>query len=538
MTLLDTLRRRLAAFSALIILAGCGGSGPLAVNGGVGSGGTGISWGSVTGFGSLLVDGVRYDSATGTYLAGTETSESAATTAMSVDLGNQLQIELDAQGKPATVQVDAALIGVAGSIDAALGRFVVNGMTVRTNTNLAAGPVTYYSGMDGFGPGLDGSMLEIHGIHGIDGANHGFIQATLVRRLPLSTQVRRITGRVEALDTLARTFRIGGMSIDYTTATRLLPSASALANGALVNVWSTTPESSGRIAAEVIRVRTLEGLSGSARISGLVSSLSAGHFMLSGIPVDASLPALATHVAALVDGDYTIVTGSIRGGEVVASGLASARSQPEAVELHGTISAYVSNARFLVRGVAVDASLASFPDGPIPSSNADDTYVEVTGRVVANKVDADTVRVLRGVPEGVTVEHNGTVSGLSGRTFTLTLRDGSTRAVTLAANASFEDGSSDRLVNGANVEIEATSTSTGLLAYSVEFRNLDASDDDKLETRGLAYDVSGTRFSVNGLVIEINGQDASGLAEGVEVEVHFVQSGGLYLATEISVEDD
>ena len=67
MTILEALRR-VAAISTLILVAGCGGGGgPLAQNGGVGSGGTGISWGSVTGFGSVLVDGAGYSSASGTY---------------------------------------------------------------------------------------------------------------------------------------------------------------------------------------------------------------------------------------------------------------------------------------------------------------------------------------------------------------------------------------------------------------------------------------------------------------------------------------
>ena len=538
MTILEALRR-VAAISTLILVAGCGGGGgPLAQNGGVGSGGTGISWGSVTGFGSVLVDGAGYSSASGTYLAGSESAESTTTTAMSVDLGNQLQISLDADGKPATVKVDAALIGQARALDTALGRFVVNGVSVRTNTSAAAGPVTYYSGFDGFGPELDGSMLEIHGVYGVDGSNHAYIQASLVRQLPSTTQVRRITGRVDNLDTAARVFKLGDMFIDYDATTTTLPSAAALAEGAVVNVWSPVPESAGRLAARVVRVRTLQGLSGKGRIAGLVSARSASRFELSGVPVDASLAALAGTVAGLIDGDYVIATGTISGDGLIAEQLVSARLKPEIVELRGTIGAFVSTASFLLRGVAVDASKASFPNGPIPSGDPNGTYVIVSGRIEANKVLAEVVEVSRSVPTGSTVEYTGTVSGLSADTFVLTLRDGTTRAVTLAPNASFEDGAVDRLVDGATVEIEATSASSGLVAYSIEFRTLKSAELDELETRGRAYDVSASRFSVNGVVIEINGQDSRGLANGVEVEVHFVQSGSLYLATEISVEDD
>lgn len=533
----DTLRR-LAAISTLILLAGCGGGGPLAQNGGVGSGGTGISWGSVTGFGSLLVDGATYSSATGNYLAGTETTESSAETAQSVDLGNQLQISLDSEGKPQTVRIDAALVGPANTLDLALGRFVINGVSVRTNTDRSAGPVTYYSGLDGFGSGLDGAMLEVHGVHGVDGANRDYIQATLVRQIASSTRLRRTTGRIEALDAGAREFRIGGMLIGYDPAASILPAGAALVEGAVVNVWSSNPASGGRLDASVIRVRSLQGLSGSARVSGIVSALAGNRFTLAGVPVDAGHQALAATLAGLVNGDYVVAAGTISGSELVATELITARSRPQAVELRGTVRSYVGNAHFLVRGVTVDASLASFPNGPIPGGASDDTYVVVSGQVVANKVMADSVSVLPSIPAGRTVEQSGTVSGLSGGAFVLTLRDGGTRAVTLAANASFEGGASSRLVNGANVEIEATSTSTGLIAYSVEFRSLEAGSGSELETRGRAYDVSATRFSVNGLVIEINGRDASGLADGVEVEVHFIESGGVYLATEIGVEDD
>ena len=162
----------------------------------------------------------------------------------------------------------------------------------------------------------------------------------------------------------------------------------------------------------------------------------------------------------------------------------------------------------------------------------------VSGRIEANKVLAEVVEVSRSVPTGSTVEYTGTVSGLSGDTFVLTLRDGTTRAVTLAPNASFEDGAVDRLMDGATVEIEATSASSGLVAYSIEFRTLKSAELDELETRGRAYDVSASRFSVNGWSSRSTDRDSRGLANGVEVEVHFVQSGSLYLATEISVEDD
>ena len=53
-------RRAVLGAAALMLLAACGGGGSVDVAG-VGSGGSGVASGSVTGFGSVIVDGVEYD---------------------------------------------------------------------------------------------------------------------------------------------------------------------------------------------------------------------------------------------------------------------------------------------------------------------------------------------------------------------------------------------------------------------------------------------------------------------------------------------
>ena len=129
-------------------------------------------------------------------------------------------------------------------------------------------------------------------------------------------------------------------------------------------MWSPVPESAGRLAARVVRVRTLQGLSGRGDRRPGFGALGKP-LRIVGVPVDASLAALAGTVAGLIDGDYVIATGTISGDGLIAEQLVSARLKPEIVELRGTIGAFVSTASFLLRGVAVDASKASFPNGPI-----------------------------------------------------------------------------------------------------------------------------------------------------------------------------
>ena len=62
--LLDTVGacfRRLLLIAGLGLLASCGGGGIADLAGGVGSGGSGLAEGTVTGFGSVIVDGVVFD---------------------------------------------------------------------------------------------------------------------------------------------------------------------------------------------------------------------------------------------------------------------------------------------------------------------------------------------------------------------------------------------------------------------------------------------------------------------------------------------
>lgn len=526
-----------------LLLASCGaGIGNLA--GGVGTGGTGIGGtgiGTVTGFGSLVVDGNIYSSATAEYLEGNDQEEAAPSSALSVALGQQVQIQTDDQGKPTTVLVEPTLIGAASAVSAVNGSMTVNGVAVRVNSNAQAGPVTYFSGLSGLGEISNGMKLEVHGLYGVDALGQGYIQATRITQLPAATTVTRITGVVSNLNPGAGTFRIGATTIVYNASTTRLPEGIALASGQLVNVWSPDALSGGQVIASVIRVRTLQGLSGPAVVSGLVSALAGNQFSVSGIAVDASAPSLAAVAQSLSRGDYVVVSGQADSGtgKLIASSIHTTATLPAAVELKGTITDYVNSANFLVRGVSVDASSAAviFAGGSA-ADLANGVYVEIHGSVEGNAVKATSVEIHAATPEDATVEFVGTVSALSGGSFILTLPDGTTTYnVTLADNVGYENGSASQLVDGARIEVEATWTASGLLAYGIEFRDLGLPGEASYETSGIAYDVTATSFSINGLTILINGVDATSLANGVEIEVHFIVSDGEYLAQAISVED-
>lgn len=524
MKTIDFLRRRVALLATSLFLASCGG-GLALFAGGVGTGGTGI--GIVTGFGSLVVDGNLYSSATAEYWQGNEQEESAQVSSLSVALGQQVQMEIDDQGNPVTVQVEPALIGRASEISA--NSLKVNGVTVRVNGDASAGPVTYYAALTGQADLSDGMKVEVHGLYGSD-AGGPYILATRIAQLPATATATRVTGVVTQLDPATGSFQIGGLAVHFDATTTRLPTGATLANGELVNVWSPAEPSGGQLNASVIRVRSLQGMTGKTVISGLVTGLSGRQFWVSGILVNADDPALP----AVAEGDYVVVTGlpDQATGKLVASDIAHPAAA--VVELRGNITEYVDAGNFLVRGVAVDAASASVTGGAL----ANGAYVEVRGTVQGNAVRATTVTVHASTPENATVEFDGIVGARAGDTFTLTLPDGTAYNVTLAANVGYENGTASQLVNGVRVEVEATRTATGLLAYGIEFKNLSSpSEADVYETSGVAYDVTATSFAVNGLTIQINGVDATGLVNGAKVEVHFTYSGGQYWAQEIEVDD-
>ncbi|MGC9162886.1 MAG: DUF5666 domain-containing protein [Thiomonas sp.] len=559
MTRADRLTRRLgaAALAAMIaLLASCGGGSTVATTGGVGTGGTGISSGTVTGFGSLVLDGTPYSSASPVYYTSTDQDEKTQTASTAVNLGDQLQIRLDAQGQPSQVVIDPDLVGPVANLGA--NGFTVNGVPVTVNANPAAGPVTYYTGLSDFSSLHNGMQVEVHGAYGQTAGGLGFIQATRIAQLPSTNPVRRLTGVVSQLDAASGRFLLGQTPVQTSASTVIRPSGVALANGQLVNVWSNTPPAAdGTVLAGAVNIRTLLGVSGPVQVGGLVSQLAGARFQVAGVPVDAGATNLVSAVQAIANGEYVVVQGRSdpSTGVLIASSLRTYASHPAQVELRGTITGFVDASNFLVRGVPVDASAAHVVfAGGAASTLRNGVYVDVIGQVggnAGNVVSASQVTVLSRAPDGGTVDYQGTVSTVdpSNRTFTLVVQDdGASQSlqVMLAPNVVFEHGTAAQLVAGASVEVEATQTASGLLAYTVSFQQVssaagsgEGAPSKVLETKGTLYNLSATSFQLNGLTIQINGAVVKGgtLANGVKVEVSFIQSGGQNLAQQISIDD-
>jgi hypothetical protein len=248
----SALRRRGAAAAALVaaaILAGCGGAGTETA--GIDRGGARtpvIAQAPISGFGSIIVNGVHYDIAHATI-----TVNEDAASGDSLRLGQLVTVvgERDdggATGVADTVLFDANVRGPAMGVDASAGTLTVlhQRVTVDASTVLDFG---------GRPPALDslaaGEIVEVSGFVGAGGS----IAATRVEAVPSGNL--RVLGVVSGVNTSSHRFRINGLTVDYSAVQSLEGFATGQpVDGARVVVTGTTVGAAGELRAT--RVRRLE----------------------------------------------------------------------------------------------------------------------------------------------------------------------------------------------------------------------------------------------------------------------------------------
>ena len=97
---MKALHRLLAVIATLLLLSGGGGSNFASNGGGVGSGGTGIVAGVVTGLGSVIVDDTRFDDSQAVLESRPDLVNSTALGLADLHIGQYAYVELDTAGTP------------------------------------------------------------------------------------------------------------------------------------------------------------------------------------------------------------------------------------------------------------------------------------------------------------------------------------------------------------------------------------------------------------------------------------------------------
>ncbi|MBE2242802.1 MAG: hypothetical protein IAE86_08610 [Burkholderiaceae bacterium] len=415
------LLRAVCTLSAAALLLACGGGGGDVA--GVGTGGTGsFSIGTVTGFGSVFVNGVRYEDDGARLIDDDGTVTILGSSANPLRVGMVVEVTgSDDGGVRSATQIayGAELEGPVTAVDAAAGTFRVFGVTVRTTST------TVYEDIAGVASLAAGNVVEVHGLPDSAGrivATHVEREATSEAAYAADGGTYRLRGPVDGLlsSSSGSTFTLRGVAIRTDGATQLDGTPT---EGASVSVrLNPTLQSDGRYLAQRVKVRSASfddlPSSAEAEIEGYVSDLdaSAGNLSVAGYPVR-----LAANVA-YEDGTAADLKNGVR------------------IEAKGSVT----------NGVLVAARIE------FESLDDDD--------------DGDDDEVPGGLPE---FEFKGTAAciecGASSGSFGI---KGVT--VTYDARTEFDDGLSGTTLEGRIVEVEAVAeTSTGGTVYRATKIELD-----------------------------------------------------------------
>jgi len=533
----------IATLATGIVLAACGGGG--GGDSGVGSGGTGVapngfSSGTVTGFGSVIIDGVRFDDSSASIDVERDPSNPTAGTSSDVKLGMKVETELNPNDTIKHLTVAPELIGRITSLSST--GFVAAGQTVVISTDPAT--PTVFEGATGLADLAVGDIVEVHGARDASGA----IVATRVERKdPTSVTLVRVVGIVTALDTTGKTFKIGTLTVDYSAAS-VLPTTATLTEGQRVAVWSNVAVSdTGVLKAKAVRIKNPSIADGAkVRLGGLVAELDTTNvtFKLAGVSVDAKSAAFEKGtVADLANGRAVRVEGTWSAGKVVASKVKFVRDEGDAeVSLTGAITDFVSISSFKVRGVPVDASTATLSGGTADNL-ANGVLVKIEGAYEAGVVKASSL-TFSTTPDGGKRTFPGKVNSYNATTGNFRLSGFDmifhVTDTTVYTNANGSAASVADLANGKRILVRGSFSAGVLVVSEVKFVP-DAGAGVRLEGLLYALDSAAKTFELNAVAVAwddatvFENGTASDLANGVKVEVTGTVSGGKVLATKIEI---
>ncbi|WP_425261133.1 DUF5666 domain-containing protein [Rubrivivax sp. RP6-9] len=379
-------RQAVAVLSTLMLalVAACGGGGDDSAGSPTA---TSYSQGTISGFGSVIVNGVRWDD------SGASVSDDDGNRRSSDDLKLGMVVEVDgasvdrssSTGRALAIRYGSELKGPVGSVDAAAGTLVVLGQAVQvTATTVFEAGIS--GGLAGIAPG---AVVEVHGLY--DAASG----RTVATRIELETGASdyRLRGAISALDTGAKTFRIGSELISYATAGDL---PRTLADGQQVKVRLQTTQVAGAWVAT--RVRALQRAfddRAETEVEGVITAwTSATAFEINGLQVDATNAVFREGQAGVVLGARVEVEGAVVNGVLVARKVHledddddgdDSNGPDRLFELHGTISGLDTTARtFVLRGLTVSyAGSVAYDDGS-EARLANNLRVEVKGVLAAD----------------------------------------------------------------------------------------------------------------------------------------------------------
>jgi hypothetical protein len=346
-----TFKRRtllLGMVGSVVQLTGCGGGGSDVA--GLSTGGTGsFTSGTISGLGSIIVNGIRYDNRTANLISrddGTSLAESTLKVGMVVDIAGSLVTAASTAGGTATATAYRISCGSEweGPVTNILAdSFDILGLTVE----VSAGTVFEGSNVAQLS---DLTLSHYVEVHGYVNPTSGHLQATHVEVSTTAPALYKLSGAVNNWDWANKTFTLGsagqrstGLSWEGATSLPHDWTPNMDVNGIFVRVTlDATTRNNPTLLATQVRVPTspLTELDVSeqedVQIHGFISTYaSKANFIVNGITVDASNVAGGDFVV----GQRVEVHGSIRNGVLIATKVETPNDASlHEFEFHGTVS--------------------------------------------------------------------------------------------------------------------------------------------------------------------------------------------------------
>ncbi len=382
----------------IALLAGCGG--------GVDSGGTGgatvtYANGPISGYGSIFVNGVRFDDSSPSLSVSDEDGprgKGELKLGMVVEV-RATAIVMDASGtrssSATSISFGSAIVGPIRAIDRTAKTLIVLGQMVEIK------PATVFDDTlpGGLAALASGEIVEVYALYN---AAQNVYAATRIERKSVAPDEFRIRGKVSGLSDI-KTFMLGTELIAYDTlADSDVPAA--LSNGAIIRVRVSNSQVNGVWMATRLR----DGLdlpdNGThAQVEGLIENFSVNQgiaqFKVNGVDVATNVSTLfepaGTTDADLGDGVLIEVEGSFVNGLLVAEKVElEDESGPSEFELRGPIEDVdVVDKTIRVRGQVVSYAAAPqyLPLGKLER----DLKIDVNVEVKATLVDGNRLQATR-----------------------------------------------------------------------------------------------------------------------------------------------
>jgi hypothetical protein len=381
----SAIRNSIAVAGALLLAVACGGGG-----GDMPPPNRAFTQGTIMGFGSVIVNGVRFDD------SAAQVTDDDGQLHDKGDLKLGMNVDIDSSGidrssntaKASHIRFGAAIVGPVSAISSAT---TPKTLTVLDETVEVSDTTVFDDSLpNGFASINVGDVIAVHAL--FDAAS-GHYLAKRIEAAPGAT-VFKLRGVVANLDTTAKTFTIGSATIDFSQ----VPAASVpadLANGQKVRVQlQTTKNASGQWVAISIQVQQNEMENedrDEAEVQGTITTFtSTTSFSVNGLPVDATNAQFPDGTAGIVLGAMVEVEGAVVNGVLVATKVEledmHQNDDRNKNELHGPISNLDTTAKtFVVRGVNVSyvSGTTAFKDG-VEADLANGKQVEVKGVLSAD----------------------------------------------------------------------------------------------------------------------------------------------------------